>query len=192
MRGHTPKLTYYVELPGGQNRLRQLVLYVARRCETAKRFGGIKLNKILWKSDFDSFAMRQIPVTGRRYQREKFGPIPREMLPLHREMQQKGLIRIELVDFGEDVVEHRTIAVVAPDLELFTPDDLRFVNAAIQYYWNLTGMETSDDSHGVAWQTRANGDPMPYELAFLSDKLLGPKQKLQAKRLMSERGWISD
>lgn len=192
MRGRTPRLTYYVELPGGQNRLRQLILYVARRCEAAKRFGGIKLNKILWKSDFDSFAMRQIPVTGRRYQREKFGPVPREMLPLHREMHQKGLIKIELVDFGEDVVEHRTVALAMPDLELFTTDDLGFVNGAIQYYWNLTGMETSDDSHGVAWQTRANGDPMPYELAFLSDSILGPKQRLQTKRLMSERGWVSD
>ncbi len=192
MEGRKPKLTYAVELPGGQNRLRQLVLYIARRCESATRFGGIKLNKILWKADFDSFASRQVPVTGRRYQREKFGPIPKEMLPLHRDMQREGLIRVEHIEFSDEIIEHRTVALVGPDLKIFNEDDLAFVDASIIYYWDLTGMETSDDSHGVAWRTRSNGEPMPYELAFLSDKGLGSQQRMRAMRLIAERGWVSD
>src|SRR3954452_13432604 len=90
-----PRLTVTVPLPGGQSRLRQLILHVATRCEKAEWFGAIKLNKIIWKADFDSFAERRVPVTGREYRRQKFGPALREMLPVHRDMQAEGLIRVE-------------------------------------------------------------------------------------------------
>ena len=69
-----PKLTPSVILPGKQDRLRQMILYVATKCAKAERMGLIKLNKILWKADFDAFAARQRPITGREYQRLDLGP----------------------------------------------------------------------------------------------------------------------
>jgi Protein of unknown function (DUF4065) len=184
--------TVTVRLEGERNRLRQLILYVAQQCVTAKFFGLIKLNKIIWKADFDSFAARQVPVTGREYRRQKLGPVAREMKPLHTEMLRQGAIRIERKLFGEDetgkeIVEYRTIASDIPDLTLFSPEDMSFVNASIAHYWDMTGTETSDESHGVAWRTRTNGDPMPYELAWLSDRPLGPKQAARLIALVTER-----
>lgn len=192
MAERTPKLTYSVDLPGGQDRLRQMILYVSLRCSNARRFGLIKLNKIIWKADFDSFAVRQRPVTGRAYQRLKFGPAAREMLPLHREMQRSGLIQIDLRDFGDDIVEHRTVALANPDLKHFDQADLSFVGSSIHHYWDKTGMEASDDSHGVAWSSRANGDPMPYESAYLSDEELSWPQRLRLEQLLYERGWTTE
>ena len=107
-----PKQTLMVSLPGQQGRIRQMILYVARRCEHAKYFGAIKLNKIIWKADFDSFAARRIPITGREYRRRYFGPALREMLPVHREMLREGIIRVDPHDFGDGIVEQRTIALV--------------------------------------------------------------------------------
>jgi hypothetical protein len=40
-------LTYSVPLRGGQERLREMILYISKRCHNAPRFGSIKLNKIL-------------------------------------------------------------------------------------------------------------------------------------------------
>jgi len=186
-----PKRTAKVPLPGGQDRLRQLVLYVADQCQSAKRFGAIKLNKILWKADFTSFAARRRPVTGREYRRQRFGPVPHEMLRLHREMLESGLIRIEIVDFGDDVVENRTVALARPDLSCFDAEDLAFVDAAIHHYWDLTGRESSDDSHGVAWQTREDGELMPYEAAFLSDAKLPQAQRLRLLCRAATEGWVT-
>ncbi|HZU87939.1 MAG TPA: type II toxin-antitoxin system antitoxin SocA domain-containing protein, partial [Stellaceae bacterium] len=190
------RLTYRVELPGGQLRLREMILYVSERCSAAQHFDQhfdkIKLNKILWKADFDAFAARRVPVTGRPYQRLQFGPAPVEMPPLYGEMLQEGLIRLDSIGHGDRSVEYRTIADVRPELKLFSRDDLSYVDAAITYYWNKTGNETSDDSLGVAWATRKNGDPMPYELALLSDHRLG---KTQAERLLEmarQAGWNSE
>jgi hypothetical protein len=55
-----PRLTYRVELPGGQVRLREAALYVMKKCENLHFFGLTKLNKILWKADFSAFAARRV------------------------------------------------------------------------------------------------------------------------------------
>lgn len=183
-------LTYRVELPGGQGRLREMILFVAERCMAAPRFGAIKLNKILWRSDFDAFAARGVPVTGRPYQRLELGPAPVEMVPLRDEMLQQGLIATERVIIA-DVVEHRTIALAKPNLRHFSEDDLQFVVETILYYWNKTGTEASDDSHGVAWSTRANNEPMPYELAHLSDNSLTGSQAASILDQAERKGWHS-
>ena len=159
-----------------------MILYVAQKCENAKLFGAIKLNKIIWKADFDSFAQRGAPITGREYRRQKFGPVLWEMRPVHDEMVRDGAIRIEHRDFGNDIVEQRTIALDHPNLSFFSEEDLFFVNASISHYWEMTGMESSDESHGIAWHTRANGDQMPYESALLSDR---EPSEAQFKRLQT-------
>ena len=190
------RLTERIDLPGGQSRLREMILYVSKKCATAERFGAIKLNKILWKADFDAFASRGVPITGRGYQRLPLGPAPREMPRVYNDMLRDGLIRVERIDFGqndagEDVVELRTIALVEPNLTRFDASDLCFVDDAIAYYWKMTGTETSDDSHGVAWRTHHNGAPLPYELARLSDKPLSLKMRERIVTRARERGGIT-
>src|ERR1700688_4900638 len=96
-----PKLTWKAQLPGGQRRLREAVLYVSQKCEQAPYFGKVKLNKIIWRADFESFAQRGQPVTGWQYQRLKQGPAPVEMLPVLNELQADGLLRIQKTMEGE-------------------------------------------------------------------------------------------
>ncbi len=185
------KPTLMVSLPGGQNRMKQLIIYISKKCQDAERFGAIKLNKILWRSDFQSFARRSVPVTGREYKRLELGPAPKEMPVLHRDMQVQGLIGLDKVEVSEGKIEHRTIALVEPDLSIFSKDDLFFVDESIAYFWDKTGTETSDDSHGVAWSSRNNGDLMPYELARLSDKPISKKQFLRLRSFIEDEGITS-
>jgi len=186
-----PHLTASKRLPGGQDRLRQMILYISTRCIEAQRFGSTKLNKILWKADFDAFASRGIPVTGRSYQRLDLGPAPRELLPLRREMVEQGQIKIEKINLGDDIIEDRTVPLVSYDLSLFEKDDIRFVDEAIKYYWDKSGRETSNDSHGVAWETHLNGQTLSYELSYLSDEPLTEAQKSRLTRKAQKAGWFS-
>lgn len=188
----TEKLpTFRVNLPGGQDRLRQLIIYIAQRCEGAERFGAIKLNKILWRADFQSFAQRRIPVTGREYKRLEMGPAPKEMPILHKEMQAQGLISMTKILVVRGKIEHRTIAHMAPNMAWFSAEDQRYIEESISYYWEKTGTEASDDSHGVAWKSRNNGELMPYELAFLSDRKIGAVQFLRLRSLIEDEGITS-
>lgn len=169
-----------------------MILYVSAKCADAERFGLIKLNKIIWKADFDSFAAHGTAVTGRAYKRQKFGPVATDMMPLYSEMLRDGLISIERVDFGDGVIEKRTIPQVEAKLDRFSLSNLAFIEESIHYYWYKTGEESSDDSHGVAWSTRSNGEDMPYELAYLSDASLGLSQRLRLEDRMLQEGWITE
>jgi hypothetical protein len=111
-----------------------------------------------------------MPVTGRAYQRLELGPAPKEMRPLLNEMERLGIIDYKITYFGDGVIEYRPTAKVPPNLSFFSYDDLSFVDAAIAYYWDKTGTETSDDSHGIAWKSRENKATMYYELSYLSDE----------------------
>ncbi len=186
------KLSYRVDLPGGQLRLVEAIVYIASKCASAERFGKIKLNKILWRADFEAFAIRGVPVTGRAYQRLKLGPAPVEMAPVLPEMVQDGLLRFELYEFGDNIVEERPVAISEPNLRYFSADDLQYLDEAIDFYWDKTGRETSDQSHGVAWKTREDNDPMPYELAFLSDSTLSDVQKKRLLGVAHSRGVRSE
>jgi hypothetical protein len=184
-------LTYKVHLPGGQQRLAEMILFISEECENAPRFGLTKLNKIIWRADFSAFASRRVPVTGRAYQRLPMGPAPVEMRPLLGDMRNRGDLEIQPFDFGNGIIEQRVIALSIPNLRFFSEDDLEFVRDAIRYYWDKSGREASDDSHRIAWETREDGDPMPYELALLSDEDLTSEQRQRFGQMARERSWVS-
>lgn len=184
-------LVFQVPLPGGQERLRQMILYVCEKCVQAELFGQVKLNKILWRADFHSYAKRMRPVTGRAYQRLPFGPALKEMLPLLREMQMRDEIEISEHDFGEGIIERRPKAKIPAKLNYFSSEDVVFVNDSIRHYWNMSGRESSDESHGVAWSTRSDKEPMPYNSAFLSDATLTPSQWKRLVDLGHAQFWRS-
>lgn len=182
-----PNLTWKIDLEGGQRRLQEAILYIAQQCQSAPLFGLIKLNKILWRADFLSFVERGQPVTGRQYQRLPQGPAPIEMKPVLNEMLRSGLVRIELARVI-NYDERRVMPLVEPNLSLFSKGDLDQLDRSIAFYWEKTGKETSDHSHGVAWKTRENGESMPYELAYLSDEPLSAEVKARMLKRAQDKG----
>jgi hypothetical protein len=188
-RNERPRLTYKVNLPGGQDRLREMILYVSSKCASAPRFGKLKLNKILWKADFDAFAKRGVPVTGRSYQRLENGPAPIEMPPVLAELVDAGELRFDITTFGGGMAEERPLATRPARLsKFFSEDDLAFVDAAIEYFWDMSATASSDASHGLAWKTRGDLTAMPYEAAYLSDEEATDELKVAMKRYAEEAG----
>ena len=184
-------LSFRVELPGGQARLRELVLHVCSRCSEADRFGKVKLNKILWRADFKSFAERRLPVTGRTYQKLAAGPAPLEMPLVLAELEAEGLLTFSRREMADGYVEVRPVARATASLRAFSEDDMDFVEEAIRYYWTKSATQASDLSHGVAWRSRKFLDPIPYEAVFLSDAKLTAEDGRRLGALAAEKGWKS-
>jgi hypothetical protein len=184
-------LTYRVDLSGGQQRLREAILYVASKSQGMEFFGGIKQNKILWRADFRAFYYRRQPVTGRIYQRLKLGPAPIEMKPVMQTMLRDGLIEIDRRKVKGGWVENRTIPKVNPVLKFFSPDDLEYLDESISHFRDMTGMETSDASHGIAWKTRNDGDLMPYEAAYFEDTPARKKTLTRIAEAHKDKAWRS-
>lgn len=180
-----------IALPGGQDRLRDAILYVSDSCQSAPRFGQVKLNKIIWRADFRAFADRGVPVTGRAYQRLPQGPALVEMKPVQREMAEAGLIRVETQDLGSGFVEERVIPLVPVRTNYLSRSDLSYLDEAIVHYWDKTAREASDESHGVAWLTHRNKQRFSYLAALLSDEEPGGEQLHRLEVLGQRRRWQS-
>lgn len=56
-----------------ETRFRDLMLYLAYRCQDAVYFGSTKLCKLLYYSDFTAFARTGAPITGADYVRQPLG-----------------------------------------------------------------------------------------------------------------------
>lgn len=184
-------LSFVIELPGGQSRLRETVLYVSAACKDADRFGKVKLNKILWRADFQAFADRRMPVTGRTYQKLAAGPAPLEMPLVLAEMQAQGLLKLTRVEMADGYAEDRPTALAALSLRDFSQGDIDYVDESIQFYWTKSASNASDLSHGIAWKSRKFLDPIPYEAVFLSDAKLNPADCDRFAELAASNNWTS-
>lgn len=180
---------YRVDLPGGQRRLKEAALYIMQQARDFEYFGLVKLNKMLWRADFQSFRARGTPVTGRQYQKLERGPAPVEMLPLLNEMQNDGAVELVSTDIPN---ERRPVAKVPPVLNDFSPNDVTFLDEALEYYRPMTAAETSEESHGLAWKTREIGDPIPYESVMFLDEPLPQGLEHRLKWLARDRAWRTE
>src|ERR1035437_6112774 len=88
------KLHYGSPKAADHRRLRELMLYIAQRCADAPKFGAIKLNKILFWSDFTAFTRTGDSITGEAYHKQPFGPVPRSLKKVREGMEEKGDIQV--------------------------------------------------------------------------------------------------
>lgn len=181
-------LTYRLELPGGQGRLKEAALYVMHAAKGFDYFGLVKLNKMLWRADFRSFLERKFPVTGRPYQKLEHGPAPVEMKPVLRDLETSG----DIV-FAETGVqnERRPVPTNPCHLSNLSPRDISYLDEAIAHYRTMTATATSRDSHGIAWRTHSIGDQIPYDAAIFDDGPLPQALEHMLMWLGRERHWRS-
>ncbi len=163
-------MTFKFDEPFGDNRLKELILYIAEKCQEDPTFGATKLNKILYFSDFISFTMHGEPITGVEYMRLGQGPVPKRMKPITRELETQHKISIKSRDyFGLE--QQRVIPLVDADLDVFKPRDIAVVDEVIKHFWGDSAKKVSLMSHGIAWKMFEDKESIPYEAAYLSNAM---------------------
>jgi Protein of unknown function (DUF4065) len=180
-------LNFTFPVARGAQRFRELIVYISEKSRNDPYFGAVKLNKILYYSDFRAFERFGVPLTGVRYFRLPKGPAPRALIPIQNELVAEGAIHIDKVQFG-DFEQHRTIPLRRAIIELFTEDEIILVDEVISDLWQQNATEVSDASHDIRWRTLRHKDPIPYEFAFLSDEITLDDVE-RTKELASELGW---
>lgn len=184
------KLTFGDDSQRSRERMSELILYIAEKSRNDQRFGAIKLNKILYYSDFVSFREYGESITGAQYMRLNHGPVPRHLKPIRLEMEQRGEILIEKRPYytqTQDVVKPLRPA----NTDLFSKRDLLLVDSIIEELWELDANEVSERSHKRGWKVANERDAIPYEAIFLSDEPLTEDDIEWAYQVATECGWIN-
>ena len=151
-------------------RFKELIVYIVERAELDPSFGAVKLNKILYYSDFDAYRLLGEPITGATYRKLQAGPAPKELLFARDELIEEGRVRPESRRYFNRVQKRLSLAEgVTSDIEMFSPDERAIIDSVIDFLRPMSARQASDYSHREpGWVLAADGDVIPYESAFLS------------------------
>ena len=182
--------TFAFDIPDGEKRLGELILYVSMKCADDQTFGATKLNKILWLSDFMAYARYAAPITGVEYQRLANGPAPRCLVPVRKTLVEAGALVISKRQTFGRYVQKRPVPLREPDLGIFTSEQVALVDEVITGLWNMNATETSQWSHGKAWRAAvSDGELIPYEAVFVSNAPIDQSDIARTHELAAQHGW---
>ncbi|MCC6457834.1 MAG: SocA family protein [Caldilineaceae bacterium] len=148
-------------------KLAELMIYIAQHSEGDERFAATKLNKLLFFSDFYFYATYGRSITGQEYQALPQGPCPRRLVPVQRRLADEGALVIHERQYHRRT-QKKAIALRDPDLSLFTAAEIATVDMIIHRHWGKNGTEVSDYSHNfTGWRVAEEGESIPYSVILI-------------------------
>lgn len=173
----------------------ELLLYVARKSENDSKFGAVKLNKIMFYSDFMAYQTTGKSITGHTYKKLPNGPAPKAMLPILTKLKESQVIREEQrLHFNR--VQKRVVALRDPNVSVFTADEISTVDSILESLRDDNAKEVSDLSHEfIGWKAASLNEDIPYQTALIdgtpeateSDIAYAESLKPEAARLLAGR-----
>src|SRR5437588_9769045 len=110
-------------------KFKELVLLLAE--ESAARgdegFGIVKLNKLLYRADFEAFRLLGQSITGATYERQDYGPVARELPLALDELAQSGYLIWQHIPAGPYTRDVPT-ATEPPDKSILSEDEWRLLD----------------------------------------------------------------
>jgi hypothetical protein len=180
-----PELHYDFPLEHRDLRSKELILYIAHECIDDPRFSKLKLFKILFYSDFESYGRYRIPITGMPHGKAPFGPAPAMFSRLETEMLRDRQISI-VTRRVYDHSSQRLFPLVEPSFEFLSARDIAVVSGWIKYFSGWTAKRVSEYSHVKAWTIAEESELIPYESAFISDEKATFEDVARAKELAAK------
>ena len=174
-----------------QEKMNELVLYIAQESEKDPRFGATKLNKLLFYADFGSYRLLGAPITGATYRHLQAGPAPKELLDTRRLLVDTGAAEIVNLQYFTGT-QARIEAKRSPKLSgVLSAEELAIVDDVIQEFWQYNAQQISERSHREwPWMVTKNLEEIPYYTAWVSTDPLTPEQVEAGHKFASETGLL--
>ncbi len=172
-----------------RHKFKSLVHYVcARRCNAPSTLGAVKLNKTLWLSDLFAFYRLGRPITGARYVKRQFGPVPTPIVPILRELESEGVLTVtESTHYGKRKTEYVVHAPASSDF--LSPQELSIVEQMIQFVCDEhTATSISEASHDHIWKVAQEGEEIPHFTVFAEPGQLTDEEREWARGQLENEG----
>jgi len=171
-------------------KFKELILYICEKSATDPNFGATKLNKVLFLSDFWAYANLGNPITGVEYMKLPYGPAPRPLMPIRKEMQEHGELAIQETTLDPEIARKRPVNLRAANLSHFSAEEIAIVDRVLEFCRPATGKSVSRYTHRWhGWIAAEEGETIPYETVFISDEPITPFEVARGKELAAKHGW---
>jgi len=186
------------------NKFKQLLLYILQKCGSRPNVGETVLYKLLYFCDFDYFETFEKPLTGMKYKKMQFGPIPDQLLfnPVISEMRQCGMVEKVTRPYVNDTIQTRYLNFTEADLSVFGNDIdkmIKIVDAVIERLSGMSARQIEDHSHrDYPWRAHQLDEEIDYSTVFFRSGEFANRdydemwEQSSAKDVLNELGGISD
>lgn len=151
-------------------RLKALMHFVcSKAAENPSALGRIKLNKVPWYADTLSYALHGKSITGERYIKRQFGPVPARFVPAQRALESEGKI-VQGTTTLFNLTRHEFTCIAEPDTSMFSKEDMELINEAYEHVCiQHTAMSVSEETHNDIWKLAEIGEEIPLQTVFAAD-----------------------
>ena len=159
------------------HRLGELILFICQKSANDSHFGSVKLNKLLYYSDFFAYGRWGQTITGAEYWNLPEGPAPKRLVRVRKELLDGGALAIQEIQFPNGLVQKRPIQLRPPDLSLFRGDQLFLAEEVIDEHIGFNAQQISEKSHQEwGWKLTKEKETIAWSTVLLSPEPLSESE----------------
>jgi len=151
------------------SKFKNVLLYILERCAGKPNVGETVLYKLLYFSDFNYFELYEDHLSGARYRKLPYGPVPKKFEAIVNTMiENEELKRIKTEYY--DKTQTRYIPLIKPDLTILKASEKEVIDRVIEQMSDWSASAISNYSHNdMPWKASKEGEEISYELVFYRD-----------------------
>lgn len=163
----SPKQEIRISVPTlNVEKFKNILLYILERCAGKPNVGETVLYKLLYFCDFNYYELYEEHLTGARYKKLKYGPVPQKLTSILSQMMEAKELDQIVTDYY-DLPQTRYIPLKKPDLQELMASEKEVIDRVIDQMSDWNAKSISEYSHkDMPWLATEDGKEIDYELAF--------------------------
>jgi transcriptional regulator with XRE-family HTH domain len=148
------------------SKFKNVLLYILEKCAGKPNIGETVLNKLLYFCDFNFYELYEEHLTGARYKKLPYGPVPQKLDSIINQMIDKDQLKRIKTDY-HNFPQTRYIPMVKADLQQLSAAEKTVIDNVINQMSDWNANKITDYSHkDMPWTATKEGDYISYNLAF--------------------------
>lgn len=148
------------------NKFKNVLLYLLERCAGKPNVGETVLYKLLYFADFNYYELYEEHLTGAKYRKLPYGPVPQKLDTIIGQMIEKGQLQRVKTEY-HGYPQTRYLPLEKADLTELRASEKVIIDKVIEQMSDWSAAMLSNYSHGdKPWKASKDGEEINYELVF--------------------------
>jgi transcriptional regulator with XRE-family HTH domain len=148
------------------SKFKNVLLYILERCAGKPNVGETVLYKLLYFADFNYYELYEEHLTGAKYRKLPYGPVPQKLDTIIGQMvEKKQLQRVKTI--YHNYPQTRYLPLEKADLTSLKASEKEVIDKVIEQMSDWSATAISNYSHkDMPWLASKEGEDIHYELVF--------------------------
>ena len=148
------------------SKFKNVLLYILERCAGKPNVGETVLYKLLYFSDFNYYELYEEHLTGAKYRKLPYGPVPQKLDSIVLQMIDNGQLQRVKTEY-HGYPQTRYLPLVKADLTELKASEKDVIDRVIEQMSDWSAAAISNYSHkDLPWEVTDEGKDISYNLAF--------------------------